>query len=573
MEESKVSKIDIVADSMSPMYGEEKIAPPSASWSMASQVREQKEAEDKSGLKQRRLGVTWQNLSADVLASDAAVNETVLSQFNLPRIIKESKRRPPVRRILDNSHGSVKPGEMLLVLGRPGSGCTTLLNLLANNRHGYQSVEGDVRYGSMTADEATAYRGQIVINTEEEVFFPTLSVSHTMDFATRLKVPFRLPIDSESPEAYRQEKKRFLLESMDISHCHDTRVGNAFVRGISGGERKRASIVECLASHASVYCWDNSTRGLDASNALEWAKAVRTMTDVLGLTTIATLYQAGNGIFDLFDKVLVLDEGKQVYYGPAKEARLFMESVGFVCRDGSNLADFLSGVTVPTERLIRPGYESLFPRNADALREVYDKSLIRDAMISTYGYPGTDRARQHTEEFKAAVAEEKSRKLTQSSPFTVSFSRQVMACVIRQCQILWGDKSTFMMKQASTIIQALITGSLFYSAPDTSPGLFIKSGALFFSVIFQALVAMAEVTDSFSGRPVLIKHKGFAFFHPSAFAIAQTAVDIPVLLIQISCFGLILYFMVGLTMSAAGFFTYWIVIFSVAMVSILENPV
>ena len=55
---------------------------------------------------------------------------------------------------------------------------------------------------------------------------------------------------------------------------------------------------------------------------------MRAMTDILGLTTIATLYQAGNGIYEQFDKVLILDEGKQVYYGPRAEAVPFMNPVG-----------------------------------------------------------------------------------------------------------------------------------------------------------------------------------------------------------------------------------------------------
>ena len=65
------------------------------------------------------------------------------------------------------------------------------------------------------------------------------------------------------------------------------------------------------------------------------------MTDAMGIATIFTLYQAGNGIYDLFDKVLVLDEGKQVYYGPMEQARPFMESQGFVCLEGANVADYL----------------------------------------------------------------------------------------------------------------------------------------------------------------------------------------------------------------------------------------
>lgn len=536
-------------------------------WSLLRQVQEQHERDLASGFKPQELGVTWQNLSVDVISADAAVNENVLSQFNIPQHIKESRNKPPLRTILNKSHGCVKPGEMLLVLGRPGSGCSTLLKMLSNRRGGYKSVEGDVRFGSMTPDEANNYRGQIVMNTEEELFFPTLTVGQTMDFATRLKVPFVLPNGTDTPEAYQTEAKKFLMESMGISHTEDTKVGNEYVRGVSGGERKRVSIIECLATRGSVFCWDNSTRGLDASTALEWAKALRAMTDTLGLSTIVTLYQAGNGIYDLFDKVLVLDEGEQVYYGPRAQARPFMEDVGFVCREGSNVADFLTGVTVPTERRVRVGYENRFPRNKDTLRQEYEKSVIHAEMISEYDYPNSDVARQRTQDFKEGVAFETSKHLPKNSPFTVNFGEQVKACIIRQYQIIWGDKATFIIKQVATLMQALIAGSLFYSAPDNSGGLFVKSGALFFSLLYNSLLAMSEVTDSFEGRPVLVKHKGFAMFHPAAFCIAQITADIPVLLFQVSMFALVVYFMVGLTMSAGAFFTYWILVFSTTIVS------
>lgn len=56
-------------------------------------------------------------------------------------------------------------------------------------------------------------------------------------------------------------------------------------------------------------CITLATRGLDPSPALEYVRAVRALTDTLGLASIDTLYQAGNGIYHLFNKVLVLDGG------------------------------------------------------------------------------------------------------------------------------------------------------------------------------------------------------------------------------------------------------------------------
>lgn len=110
----------------------------------------------------------------------------------------------------------------------------------------------------MTAKEAAQYRGSIVINTEEELFYPSLTVGKTMDFATRLNIPNALPNDAESREDYRIKFKNFLLDSMGIAHTEDTKVGDAFVRGVSGGERKRVSIIETLCTRGSVMAWDNS---------------------------------------------------------------------------------------------------------------------------------------------------------------------------------------------------------------------------------------------------------------------------------------------------------------------------
>jgi ABC-type multidrug transport system permease subunit len=305
-------------------------------------------------------------------------------------------------------------------------------------------------------------------------------------------------------------------------------------------------------------------------SALDYAKAIRAMTDCLGLSSIATLYQAGNGIYNLFDKVLVLDEGKQIYYGPRESARPFAEQLGFICGDGANIADYLTGITVPAEREIQKGRERKFPRTANAIRAEYENSPICKRMKEEYDYPSTSEAKTNTDLFCKRIAMEKDSRLPSSSPTTVWFLDQVTACIQRQYQILLGDKATLIIKQISTLVQALMAGSLFYNAPSTSAGLFMKSGACFFAVFFNGLMSMSEVTDSFTGRPVLLKQKSFAFFHPAAFCVAQIVLDVPIILFQVSVFSLVLYFMVGLTPASGTFFTFWIIIVATTMVSPTE---
>jgi len=119
----------------------------------------------------------------------------------------------------------------------------------------------------------------------------TLTVAQTLAFALSTKTPGskgRLPgISSQDYDAGAQE---ILLKMLNISHVSETLVGDEFVRGVSGGERKRVSIAEMMSTRAPVQCWDNPTRGLDASTAFDFVKSLRIMTDVFGQTTFVTLY-------------------------------------------------------------------------------------------------------------------------------------------------------------------------------------------------------------------------------------------------------------------------------------------
>ncbi|KAI7373220.1 hypothetical protein KC336_g20451, partial [Hortaea werneckii] len=183
-------------------------------WHKSDKLRELESLQVDDTKQPRRLGVAWNNLTVKGVNSNAAFNENILSLFNP---FHKKAKGAQLKTIIYRSSGCVKPGEMLLVLGRPGSGCTSLLNILANNRRGYKEVTGDVSFGTMSPKEAEKYNGQIIMNAEEEVFFPTLSVKNTIDFATRLKAPRDLPNGIDSDEDYTQTYTEFLLDSLGIS--------------------------------------------------------------------------------------------------------------------------------------------------------------------------------------------------------------------------------------------------------------------------------------------------------------------------------------------------------------------
>ena len=107
-----------------------------------------------------------------------------------------------------------------------------------------------------------------------------------------------------------------LAKVFGISHVMDTLVGNEHIRGVSGGERKRVSIIETLATDGVVVAWDGSTRGLDAAATVDYARSLRILTDVSRKATIVSLYQVSEEVWNYMDMVLLLDEGRMLFQGP-----------------------------------------------------------------------------------------------------------------------------------------------------------------------------------------------------------------------------------------------------------------
>lgn len=152
-------------------------------------------------------------------------------------------------------------------------------------------------------------------------------------------------------------------------------------------------------------------------------------------SVVATLYQAGNGIYSQFDKVLVLAEGKEIYYGPASEAKQYFEDMGFVCPPGANVGDFLTSVAVHTERKVRPGFEEKVPDTAEEFEEQFRASPYYQRALQERQTNPPELLEAEIEALAKARDGEKNRSVKflsrETSPYQVSFIGQIRACTIR----------------------------------------------------------------------------------------------------------------------------------------------
>jgi len=190
-----------------------------------------------------------------------------------------------------------------------------------------------------------------------------------------------------------------------------------------------------ILNQAPVQCWDNSTRGLDASNAFDFGRLLRKAADEEQKTVAATLYQAGNGVYEQFDKILVLAEGRQIYYGPASEAKLYFEEMGFICPPGANIGDFVTSVAVHTERRIKPGYETVVPDTAEDFEERFRASPYHNRMLQEIEARPASSLGSEAQYLAHTRNNEKNRSFgflsRETSPYQISFFRQVLSCTLR----------------------------------------------------------------------------------------------------------------------------------------------
>lgn len=377
----------------------------------------------------------------------------------------------------------------MMVLGKPGSGCSTFLRAVTNQRSGFAKVTGAVHYGGIGSDEVSKhYRSEIVYSEEDDIHFPTLTVRQTFLFALLNKIRRReLPLANEVIEV--------MGRVFGISKVFDTIVGNSFIRGVSGGERKRVSIIETLATAATITAWDNSTRGLDASTAVEYVRSLRIITDTLKRTTFVTLYQAGEGIYNLMDKVLLIDEGRMIYCGPANAAKAYFIDLGFECPARQTTADFLTAVTDPVERRFRPGWASRTPKTAEELEAAFRASNLfaqNGEDVKSFEREIKESEMEDAKTFKDSVALQKSKMVRGGSNYTVSFIRQVASCTRREFWLLKGNLQAVYTKTMINLGVALVIGSLFYNTPDTTRGMFSRGGVLTISLLFNSWLQLVR---------------------------------------------------------------------------------
>ena len=105
-----------------------------------------------------------------------------------------------------------------------------------------------------------------------------------------------------------------MIEILGLEDSADTLIGNSFIRGISGGQKKRVNIGIELIQNPNLLFLDEPTTGLDSTTAFDIMSTVQKLKQ-RNITIISTIHAPSQKILNLFDKIIILCEGYLIYDG------------------------------------------------------------------------------------------------------------------------------------------------------------------------------------------------------------------------------------------------------------------
>ena len=240
------------------------------------------------------------------------------------------------KQIVSNVSGHALSKEVFAILGPSGAGKTSLLNVLTLNSFGKSSeITGKCTLNGLPITQKL-FAQHFCIVPQEDSHRAFLTCRESIRYAADFWI-------NGSTEEKDQEVER-LLKRLGLDACGNTRVGNQFLQGLSGGQKKRLSVAISLLKKPSVLLLDEPTSGLDAASSSHVMGYIRDLALNLNIIVVCTIHQPSSAIYNSFQKVLLLSGGRTAFCGTPERSVSYFASLGNVTPKNTNPAEFLLDV-------------------------------------------------------------------------------------------------------------------------------------------------------------------------------------------------------------------------------------
>ncbi|XP_059190069.1 broad substrate specificity ATP-binding cassette transporter ABCG2b [Centropristis striata] len=446
---------------------------------------------------------------------------------NLHYSVQETRfccRRGPEKYILNDVSGIMRPG-MNAIMGATGSGKTSLLDVIAGRKDPVGLKQGKVLVdGNVVTSELRLSSAYVV---QDDILMGTLSVRENLRFSANL----RLDPDHHS-STDKKNRVDGIIQDLGLTDCADTKIGTEFLRGVSGGERKRCSIGMELITSPSLLFLDEPTTGLDSNTANSIINLLQRLSR-RGKTVIFSIHQPRYSIVRQFDHLTLMHKGEVVYAGAADQALEYFTNLGYQIEPFNNPADFFMDITNGEAQSTLESVTAVECINPLATR--FRQSQLCHKVLEELDHVNQSVANK-------AKGQEK------PPDYATSFLYQMRVVCGRTVMNSLRNPQTSYAQMALNIFFAVLVGLIYFQMPLTMPeATQNRTGAFFFLIINMVFGNLSAVELFINERAIFIHENSSGYYRTSVYFLSKIFADlIPNRVIPIFIFSAIAYYMMGL---------------------------
>ncbi|KAL7540199.1 hypothetical protein ACHAXR_009936 [Thalassiosira sp. AJA248-18] len=459
---------------------------------------------------------------------------------------------------MDGINLVLEEGKMYLVLGAPGCGKSTLLKMIANilQKDSKHSVGGSVHVNGIDSRDGDIIWSNLVSYVDQiDRLHGLLTVEETLDFAFNCCyggshrgggafIPPRGSDDDVDKAIKELDEEGWLVDiimrMVGLTSVKDTLVGNNRVRGVSGGEKKRVTVAEMMASRFHIGCWDEISTGLDAATTFDICKLWGEVGRFRKTTNIIALLQPPPETVALFDEIILLDKGRIIYAGPVDEVTRHFKSLGYKQPERMDPADWLQSLPTKDGARFLTGPEETAHLTNEEFVQKYVESLHGQEMLRKLRTPVNEELKQLLDH---ALLKKK---------YSNSTLRSIRIIFEREILLWYRDKFARMARLMQNLIMGLVVGTVFWQNDDPQTVM----GVVFQSVFFISMGSMLKVAPQIDTRGIFYKEQDANFYPTWAFVISRALAGLPTSLLDSLIYGSFIYWFSGFAPSAANYFVF-----------------
>ncbi|RLN54809.1 hypothetical protein BBP00_00008767, partial [Phytophthora kernoviae] len=465
------------------------------------------------------------------------------------------------KKILRGISGVFRPGRITLVLGQPGSGKSSLMKVLANRFHMDTNImlNGGVEYnGKDRAELLSVLPRYVAYANQIDEHYPRLTVQETFEFAHEccsgkgLEPWIVEALKNCTPEQHAHALKVMTahqnfapdvtVKKLGLDNCKDTVVGNAMLRGVSGGERKRVTTGEMMFGMKRLQLLDEISTGLDSAATYDICKSMKSAARNFNATVIISLLQPSPEVFELFDDVLLMNEGSIMFHGNRLDAVPYFEHMGFHCPPRKDVADFLLDLGTNKQDAYIAGDPGSMPYQSAEFADRFKESGI---------FRSTLKHLDSTVEDTMVYVD--------PTPFRQTFAEDLSTVLRREVTLTLRDTTYIFGRIVMILVMGLLYGSTFWQMDDANSQLTL--GLLFSCAMFLSMSQASQVSTYMDARSIFYKQRGANFFRTSAYVMATSIAQIPLSILETVVFGAITYWFGGYVDAIDRFIVFLVTLF------------